>query len=75
MYDFALFLGVDISYFFEGLDDYKVPDQKPSYALDKTINNFEANGKSKEMQSLIKAFKAISNPEVRKNIVLLIQSL
>ena len=75
LYDFAKFLGVDIRYFFEGLNDYKMPNQEQSYALDKATSNFSTTIKAKETQSLINAFKAIPNPEIRKNIILLIKSL
>lgn len=75
LYDFAKFLEVDIRYFFEGLNDYKMYNQEQSYALDKAADNFGAVVKTKETKSLVNAFKAIPNPEVRKNILLLIKSL
>ena len=75
LYDFAKFLEVDIRYFFEGLNDYKVPSQEQSYALDKATSNFSTAAKTKEMQSLVNAFRAISNPNIRRNIILLIRSL
>ena len=75
LYDFAKFLGVDIRYFFEGLKDYEMPNQKQSYALDKASDDFGATVKNKETKSLISAFKGIPSPKIRKNILLLVKSL
>jgi transcriptional regulator with XRE-family HTH domain len=75
LYDFAKFLNIDISYFFDGLDDYQMSNQEQAYASDKVSNTFESNIKSKEIESLVQAFKSISNIETRKSVISLIKTL
>ena len=75
LYDFAKFLNIDISYFFDGLDDYQMSNQEQAYASDKVSNTFESNIKSKEIESLVQAFKSIPNIETRKSVISLIKTL
>ncbi|WPX96414.1 helix-turn-helix domain-containing protein [Candidatus Bandiella euplotis] len=75
LYDFAKFLDIDVSYFFQGLDDYKIHNQEQLYASDKVANDFGATVKNREIESLVQAFKCVSNAEVRKNIISLVKTL
>ena len=75
LYDFAKFLGIDIKYFFEGIDDYVTPEVKINYASDVNKNEFGINVKSKEIENLVEYYKKIPTAEVRKNILALLKSL
>ena len=75
LYDFAKFLGIDIKYFFEGIDDYVTPEVKINYASDVNKNAFGINVKSKEIENLVEYYKKIPTAEVRKNILALLKSL
>ena len=68
LYDFAKFLGIDIKYFFEGIDDYVTPEVKINYASDVNKNAFGINVKSKEIENLVEYYKKIPTAEVRKKI-------
>ncbi|MSO14114.1 helix-turn-helix domain-containing protein [Candidatus Aquarickettsia rohweri] len=75
LYDFAKFLGIDVKYFFEGIDDYVTPEVKINYASDVNKNSFGINIKSKEIENLVEHYKKIQTAEVRKNILTLLKSL
>jgi transcriptional regulator with XRE-family HTH domain len=75
LYDFAKFLGIDIKYFFEGIDDYVTAEVKINYASDVNKNSFGINVKSKEIENLVEYYKKIPTAEVRKNILALLKSL
>lgn len=75
LYDFAKFLGIDIKYFFEGIDDYAIPKTDINYASDVDKAQFAPNIKPKDIENLIECYKKIQNPDVRKNILALLKSL
>ena len=75
LYDFAKFLGTDIQYFFEGINDYTTPEVEINYASDVSKNQFGINIKPKEIESLMEYYKKVPNAEVRKSILALLKSL
>ena len=75
LYDFAKFLGTDIQYFFEEINDYTTPEVEINYASDVSKNQFGINIKPKEIESLMEYYKKVPNAEVRKSILALLKSL
>ena len=76
LYDFSKFLNTNISYFFDGIDNYDTSGTKEiDYASDVTQNTFGDNIKPKEIEMLVNAYKKIPNSDVRKNILALLKSL
>ena len=70
------FLNTNISYFFDGIDNYDTSGTKEiDYASDVTQNTFGDNIKPKEIEMLVNAYKKIPNSDVRKNILALLKSL
>lgn len=73
LYEFAIILGVQVSYFFENIDENSVnvtPTSEPNIA-----GLSSENADNKEVLSLVRSYYAINNLKIRKKLLSLIKSL
>ena len=76
LYEFANLLGVNVAYFFEGVETQKKSggDEMPAFAEGAATFEHEEMD-NKEVLSLVRAYYGISNPQIRKKMLSLIKSL
>ena len=76
LYNFAKFLGIDIKYFFDKIDTYKVLQNQWSYVSNVEQHSFANNikSKAKEIANVLEYFAKIQAPDLRKSIALLMKS-
>ncbi len=78
LYDFAKTLGVQVSYFFEGFDDYTLDDANAAMmaAAEPNAPAFEHQDiNNRETLEVMRAYYRVKNPAVRKRIVELIKAM
>lgn len=73
LYEFSRLLGVEISYFFEGIDDKSISGTE-TVAVG-PVQFEHANVENKEVLALVRAYYGISSLQVRKKMLSLIKSL
>lgn len=76
LHDFAKALGVQVSYFFEGYNDYVIEDNAALAAAEPTAQTFEHDTmNNRETLEVMRAYYKIKNPAVRKRVVDLIKAM
>lgn len=76
LYDFAKALGVPVSYFFEGYENYAMEEGAPMMAAEPNAQAFEHESiNNRETLEVMRAYSRIKSPAIRKRIVDLIKAM
>lgn len=76
LFEFANLLGVGVAYFFEGFEnDGKDADRNVSAFAENTFPFEHEELDNKEVLAVVRAYFAISNPQIRKKMLALMKSM
>jgi transcriptional regulator with XRE-family HTH domain len=74
--EFARYMNVPVSYFFEGLEGYALSSAKPAgFAEDVVEFEFESGVSERESLEMMKAFKRIKEQPIRKRLSDLVRAV